>query len=118
MSIFALFHQLFFRCHNVNFVTPEHVVPQVIAAVESAVRQGFNLPVVYNTSGYDSERSLELLDGVVDIYMPDFKFWKPETCLRYWSKRLKNNVQYFNQKIAPGTARPGTTPTWFASPSS
>ncbi len=62
-------------CHNINFVTPEHVVPQVLQAVQVAAGKGLGLPLVYNTSGYDSRRSLELLDGVVDIYMPDFKIW-------------------------------------------
>ncbi len=61
-------------CHNINFVTPEHVAPQVLEAVLEAVRRGLSLPIVYNTSAYDSLRSLELLDGVVDIYMPDLKF--------------------------------------------
>jgi len=62
-------------CHNVNFVTPEHVVPQVLEAIEVAVRRGLSVPIVYNTSGYDAVESIELLDGVVDIYMPDFKVW-------------------------------------------
>jgi len=66
-------------CHNINFVTPEHVVPQVLEAIYLAARRGLRLPIVYNTSGYDSLQSLELLDGVVDIYMPDFKFWEPGT---------------------------------------
>lgn len=65
-------------CHNINFVTPEHVVPQVLQAVYLAARRGLRIPLVYNTSAYDSEESLELLDGVVDIYMPDFKTWDPE----------------------------------------
>jgi putative pyruvate formate lyase activating enzyme len=69
-------------CHNVNFVTPEHVAPQVLEAVFEAVKRGLNVPIVYNTSAYDSRRSLELLDGVVDIYMPDFKFWDPATAKR------------------------------------
>ncbi len=60
-------------CHNINFVTPEHVVPQVLEAVYEAVRMGLRLPVVYNTSAYDSLHSIALLDGVVDIYMPDLK---------------------------------------------
>jgi len=60
-------------CHNINFVTPEHVVPQVLEGVELAARAGLDLPLVYNTSGYDSMESLELMDGVVDVYMPDFK---------------------------------------------
>jgi putative pyruvate formate lyase activating enzyme len=69
-------------CHNINFVTPEHVVPQVIEAIAEAVRRGLRVPIVYNTSAYDSLRSLRLLDGLVDIYMPDFKFWKSETAHR------------------------------------
>jgi len=62
-------------CHNLNLVTPEHVVPQVVEALAVAAERGLELPVVYNTSAYDSPDSLALLDGVVDVYMPDFKFW-------------------------------------------
>ena len=62
-------------CHNINFVTPEHVVPQILEALVPAVERGLRLPLVYNTSAYDSLESLRSLDGVVDIYMPDFKFW-------------------------------------------
>jgi putative pyruvate formate lyase activating enzyme len=69
-------------CHNINFVTPEHVVPQVIEAIAAAVPRGLRLPIVYNTSAYDSVQSLRLLDGLIDIYMPDFKFWEPATSLR------------------------------------
>ncbi len=69
-------------CHNINFVTPEHVVPQVLEGVQVAVGKGLCLPLVYNTSGYDSLRSIELLDGVIDIYMPDFKFWDNDTARR------------------------------------
>jgi putative pyruvate formate lyase activating enzyme len=61
-------------CHNINFVTPEHVVPQVLEALPLAVEGGLRLPLVYNTSAYDSLESLRQLDGIVDIYMPDFKF--------------------------------------------
>jgi putative pyruvate formate lyase activating enzyme len=70
-------------CHNINFVTPEHVVPQVLEALLAAVERGLRLPIVYNTSAYDSAESLELLDGIVDIYMPDFKYWTPESAKRY-----------------------------------
>ncbi|MHC4512683.1 MAG: radical SAM protein [Planctomycetota bacterium] len=63
-------------CHNINFVTPEHVVPQVIEALAVAIPRGLRVPIVYNTSAYDSLESLRLLDGLVDIYMPDFKFWE------------------------------------------
>jgi len=70
-------------CHNINFVTPEHVVPQVLEALAIAVDAGLTLPIVYNTSAYDSLESLHLLDGIVDIYMPDFKFWSPQLSGRY-----------------------------------
>jgi putative pyruvate formate lyase activating enzyme len=70
-------------CHNVNFVTPEHVVPQVLEALLVAVERGLRLPIVYNTSGYDSMTSLELLDGVVDVYMPDFKYWDAARAKHY-----------------------------------
>jgi putative pyruvate formate lyase activating enzyme len=66
-------------CHNINFVTPEHVAPQVVEAVAVAVERGLHLPIVYNTSSYDSLASLRLMDGLVDIYMPDVKFWSPRT---------------------------------------
>ncbi|MDH3607382.1 MAG: radical SAM protein [Acidimicrobiia bacterium] len=69
-------------CHNINLVTPEHVVPQVVEAVAAAVPAGLCLPIVYNTSGYDALGSLRLMEGLVDIYMPDFKFWEPETARR------------------------------------
>jgi putative pyruvate formate lyase activating enzyme len=70
-------------CHNINFVTPEHVVPQIIEALPLAIEGGLRLPIVYNTSGYDSMESLELLDGIVDIYMPDFKYWDSEMARKY-----------------------------------
>lgn len=70
-------------CHNINWVTPEHVVPQLLEALVIAVEGGLRLPIVYNTSAYDSLESLRLLDGVVDIYMPDFKLWDPQLSLRY-----------------------------------
>jgi len=65
-------------CHNVNFVTPTHVVPQILQALDMAIDVGLNIPLVYNTSGYDNIETLQLLDGVIDIYMPDFKFWDPK----------------------------------------
>jgi putative pyruvate formate lyase activating enzyme len=61
-------------CHNINWVTPEHVVPQILEALPHAIDGGLRLPIVYNTSGYDSLHSLALMDGVVDIYMPDLKY--------------------------------------------
>jgi putative pyruvate formate lyase activating enzyme len=70
-------------CHNINFVTPEHVVAQILEAVAIAVDHGLTLPLVYNTSGYDALHSIELMDGVVDIYMPDFKYWTMESSAKY-----------------------------------
>jgi len=65
-------------CHNINFVTPSHVVPQILAAVEIAARDGLCIPLVYNSGGYDRVETLELLEGIIDIYMPDFKFWSTQ----------------------------------------
>ncbi len=70
-------------CHNINLVTPEHVVPQILEALPLAVEHGLSLPIVYNTSSYDSMHSLRLLDGIVDVYMPDFKFWDREASRLY-----------------------------------
>jgi len=61
-------------CHNINLVTPTHLVPAITAAIELARKAGLTLPIVYNTGGYDSVETLELLDGFVDIYMPDMKY--------------------------------------------
>jgi putative pyruvate formate lyase activating enzyme len=63
-----------YGCHNLNLVTPSHVAPQILSALALALENGFNLPVVYNTGGYDSAETLALFDGVADIYMPDVKF--------------------------------------------
>jgi putative pyruvate formate lyase activating enzyme len=70
-------------CHNVNWVTPEHAVPQILEALPHAVAGGLRLPVVYNTSAYDSLDSLRLMEGVVCVYMPDFKLWTAERARRY-----------------------------------
>lgn len=66
-------------CHNINFVTPSHVVPQILAALPPAVEKGLSVPLVYNSSCYDSVETLTLLEGIFDIYMPDFKFWTRES---------------------------------------
>jgi len=105
-------------CHNINFVTPEHVVPQVIEALVLAIEQGLELPIVYNTSGYDSLGSLRLLDGLVDIYMPDFKFWEPETARRLvkakdYPECARDAIREMHRQVGPlkfdpdGVARRG-----------
>ncbi len=60
--------------HNINFVTPTHVIPQIISAISGAREKGLNIPIVYNSGGYESVESLKLLEGMVDIYMPDIKY--------------------------------------------
>jgi putative pyruvate formate lyase activating enzyme len=70
-------------CHNINWVTPEHVVPQILEALPLAFARGLELPIVYNTSAYDSLDSIRLLEGIVDVYMPDFKLWTSEAARRY-----------------------------------
>jgi putative pyruvate formate lyase activating enzyme len=74
-------------CHNINFVTPEHVVPQILEALPAAGDGGLRLPIVYNTSSYDSLESLALMDGVVDVYMPDIKLFDSDRTRRYLAKR-------------------------------
>jgi len=66
-------------CHNINFVSPTHVVPQILEALEIAINLGLMLPLVYNSGGYDSIETLEILDGIVDIYMPDMKYSDEKT---------------------------------------
>jgi putative pyruvate formate lyase activating enzyme len=82
-------------CHNINFVSPSHVVPQLLEAVYIAAQDGLNLPLVYNTGGYDSLEMLTLLEGVVDIYMPDMKYGDEEKARKYSRVR---NYPAINQK--------------------
>lgn len=93
-------------CHNINFVTPEHVAPQVLEAISAAIPRGLRLPIVYNTSAYDSVESLKLLDGIVDIYMPDFKFWNRETAKRLakapdYPERARESIQEMHRQVGP-----------------
>jgi len=70
-------------CHNVNLVTPTHMVPQILEALPYAVERGLTVPLLYNTGGYDRVETLRLLDGVVDLYMPDIKYADPRMAARY-----------------------------------
>jgi putative pyruvate formate lyase activating enzyme len=93
-------------CHNINFVTPEHVVPQVLEGLLLAATAGLRLPIVYNTSAYDSVRSLELLDGVVDIYMPDFKYWDSTKARRYvkaedYPEVARRTIREMHRQVGP-----------------
>lgn len=76
-------------CNNINLVTPTHFVPQILASLKIAILEGLNIPLVYNTSGYEKVETLKLLEGVIDIYMPDIKFYSPEV-----AKKLANAEDY------------------------
>ena len=84
-------------CHNINFVSPSHVVPQIMAAVLIAAKAGLKIPLVYNTGGYDSMSMLQLLDGVIDIYMPDMKYSDQETARRY--SKIRNYPQVNQEAV-------------------
>jgi putative pyruvate formate lyase activating enzyme len=93
-------------CHNINFVTPEHVVPQVLEGVLLAAGAGLRIPLVYNTSAYDSMQSLALLDGVVDIYMPDFKYWSPDLARRHlkaadYPEAARRAIREMHRQVGP-----------------
>ena len=93
-------------CHNINLVTPEHVVPQILEALVPAVEGGLRLPIVYNTSAYDSLDSLDLMEGVVDVYMPDFKLWSKERSGR-WLKAAdypsvaRDAIRAMHEQVGP-----------------
>ncbi len=70
-------------CHNINFVSPSHFVPHILKALPPAIEKGLTVPLVYNTGGYDSLEALKLLDGVFDIYMPDFKYTRSDVAEKY-----------------------------------
>jgi putative pyruvate formate lyase activating enzyme len=72
-----------YGCHNINLVTPTHQVPMILRALKIAMENGLNVPIVYNCGGYESVDTLRILDGIIDIYMPDFKYADPETAFRY-----------------------------------
>ena len=73
-------------CHNINFVTPTHYSAHILKAVDKAAAAGLRIPIVYNTSGWEREEILKVLDGIVDIYLPDFKYWDPDMSAQYSSE--------------------------------
>jgi putative pyruvate formate lyase activating enzyme len=70
-------------CHNINLVTPTHQTPMILRALKLAIKGGLRIPIVYNCGGYESVETLQLLDGVIDIYMPDFKYSDPEMAKKF-----------------------------------
>ena len=105
-------------CHNINLVTPSHVVSQILAALIPALEGGLDIPLVWNCSGYESLETLALLDGVVDVYLPDAKFWQPATAARYtgatdYPQRMREALIEMQRQVgalvvdAEGCARSG-----------
>ena len=78
--------------HNINLVTPTHFVPQIIEALKISKKEGLNIPIVYNSSGYESVDTIKLLDGYIDIYLPDFKYFDDKYALKY--SRCPNYFEY------------------------
>jgi len=91
-------------CHNINFVTPTHVIPQIVKALPFAIKGGLNVPLVYNTGGYDSVDTLKLLDGIFDIYMPDLKYSDDKIGQRYssakdYSQMARQAIKKMHQQV-------------------
>ena len=93
-----------YGCHNINLVTPTHQVPMILRALEIAIERGLRVPIVYNCGGYESIETLRILDGIVDIYMPDIKYSDPEVALRYskardYPKVVKEAVKEMHRQV-------------------
>ena len=91
-------------CHNINFVTPTHVVPQILEALVLAREGGLHLPLVYNSGGYDNVDTLRLLDGIIDIYMPDAKYGQDGLALKYsaapdYVERMKEALKEMHRQV-------------------
>ena len=92
------------RCHNINLVTPNHFVPQILKSLKLAIKMGLHIPIVYNTSGYDSVNTLKLLDGVVDIYLPDARYADNEIARKYsaapdYFEIMKNALKEMHRQV-------------------
>lgn len=85
-------------CHNINFVSPTHFAPQMARGIYLAAEQGLNLPIVYNTNAYDSVEVLQLLDGIVDVYLPDLKYAENEAGYEY--SKIRNYTDHARNAIA------------------
>ncbi len=91
-------------CHNINFVTPTHYTPQIIASLPEAIERGLRLPIVYNCSGYESLEVIQLLEGIVDIYMPDVKYMESQQSQRYsnapdYPERIKTILKEMHRQV-------------------
>jgi putative pyruvate formate lyase activating enzyme len=96
-----------YGCHNINWVSPSHQVPQLVRALAIAVARGLSIPIVYNTNAYDSVEVLRLLDGVIDIYMPDLKYADPDTGCRL--SAAENYPQHAREALSEMHRQTGDT---------
>ena len=92
------------KCHNINLVSPTHVVPQILAAIEIASGNGLDIPIVYNTGTYDNCETLRLLDGVIDIYMPDAKYARDDVAFALsgipdYTRVMKSAIQEMHRQV-------------------
>jgi|GEM_PF-40843 len=97
-------------CHNINLVTPSHLVPHIITSLRLAIAQGLNIPLLFNSSGYELLEVIQLLDGVVDVYLPDFKYQDPVLAARF-SQGAPNYTQYAAAAIKEMHRQVGTLKT-------
>ncbi len=92
------------ECHNINLVTPTHFVPQIVHAIEIAKKQGLNIPIVYNCGGYENIEVIKLLEGTIDIYMPDIKYSDNEIAKKYsnagdYFERVKESIKEMHRQV-------------------
>ena len=92
-------------CENINFVTPTHFIAQIIEALQLAAERGFRLPLVYNTSGYERIETLKLLDGIIDIYMPDIKYVEEKQAATIPNQTLPGHCQSSFKRDAKTSGR-------------
>ena len=83
--------------HNINLVTPTHFIPLIIEGLKLAKEKGLVIPIVYNTSGYEKKETIQMLNGIVDIYLPDFKYYNDYYAIRY--SHVKNYSQYIKESL-------------------
>jgi putative pyruvate formate lyase activating enzyme len=88
----SMMHLQNIGCHNINLVTPTHFIPQLVKSIRIAIESGLRIPIVYNCGGYESASTIKLLEGIVDIYMPDMKYSDPQVAGRY-----SNASDYFDR---------------------
>jgi len=98
-----------FGCHNINLVSPTHVMPQILQALKPAIKAGLNIPLVYNTGGYELPEMIRLLDGIIDVYLPDMRYADNESAQKYSS--AKDYPEYNRQALKEMLRQAGTAET-------